>query len=101
MKEQIGVIESVRFGLTGYQECQLGFEFRLSGEGWGTTHIKVCGWGHVSEEDLKKFESNHKWTHESRIKHLGEICWQVFMFMQDAKVNSLEGLVGKPVAVFF
>jgi hypothetical protein len=101
MIEKIGVIERVKCGIGGYQDCQVVFEFQLKGKGWETIHVMECGWAHVSKEDLQKPNSSYKWTHESRIQQMGEKFWEVIEVMKDAKVSELNKLVGKPVVVKF
>ena len=38
--KELGKIESVTFGLCGYQDAQLGIQFTFSGEGWGVSHTE-------------------------------------------------------------
>lgn len=94
MTEQIGVIQKVRFGNCGYQECMIGFSFTLGGKGWGTVHEIIGGWNIEPTPSAQ-------WTHESRIKGCGEAVWKVSKIMEDAKVTNLNDLVGKPVVVTF
>lgn len=101
MRSELGKISKARFGLGGYQGCQIVFQFLIEGDSWGCTKIYECGWGHVSEKELKEPGSTYKWTHEGRIKQIGEKGWEVIQLMKDAKVSSLEELIGKPVRAHF
>lgn len=101
MIEKLGKISNVKLGFVGYQNVQLGVQFTLEGEDWGTSHTIVGGWGHVDEEDLKKPKASYEWTHEGRILKLGECFWKLRNILKDAKVDDIKGLEGKPVRVFF
>lgn len=102
MIEKLGKITDAKFGFGGYQDVQIVFSFELTmGSSTCTWHTIECGWGHVSKEELSKPGSIYKWTHEDRIKQLGEASWKVFELIKKAKVKSLSGLVGIPVKVFF
>lgn len=101
MHKEIGKITRAKFGLGGYQDCQVVFEFQLGGSGWGTCYTYECHWGHVSEEDLKKPDSNYKWTHEQRIESIGKQAWEVIKLMKSAKVDSLDKLNGLPIEATF
>jgi hypothetical protein len=101
MVTKLAKIEKVKFGLGGYQDVQIVYEFVLSGDGWGTTHTLECGWGHISEEELKDPKSSCKWTHEDRLKSLAQNSWKVLTYMKKAKVDSLDKLKGIPVKVYF
>lgn len=101
MIEKLGKIKSVKFGFGGYQDVQIVFSFEVGGEGWGTNVTYECGWGHVSKKELKDPKSTYKWTHEDRLKTLGEKAYDVVEIMQKAKVDSLDKLKGIPVKVFF
>jgi hypothetical protein len=100
MIEELGKITSANFGYGGYQDAQIVFRFELGGKGWGCTQTFECGWGHMSEEEVNK-DKHIKWTHEDRIKNIGEKAWQVFNIIKAAKVNTLKELEGKPIRAFF
>jgi CRISPR/Cas system CMR-associated protein Cmr1 (group 7 of RAMP superfamily) len=48
-----------------------------------------------------KRSSGAQWTEEDRIRQLGEMVMRLNTLMQDAKVHSLDALVGKPIEVTF
>lgn len=101
MHTELGKIRKASFGYGGYQDCQIVFSFELGGEGWGTTQTFECGWCHVSKEELEKPGSSYKWTHESRIKQIGEKAYEVFQIIRDAKKKSLDELEGVPIRAYF
>lgn len=96
---KIGVIEKAIFGIGSYQDSVIVFQFNIKMHGTCVNHIMECGWAHVSEDDLTRADSTYKWKHEDRIKQIGTKGWEVIKLMQDAKVSSLDALVGKPVEV--
>lgn len=96
---QLGKITEAKFGFGGYQGVQIVFQFRIETKHYSVYKIYECGWGHVSEEELKSPTSTYKWTHDGRLNQIGDKAWQVVKLMKDAKVESLDQLVGKPVRV--
>lgn len=96
---KIGVIEKVRFGLGGYQDTQIVFEFFLSMGSTSTIHTMECGFHHVTEDELFEFPHRYNWNHRDRCMRIGELAWEVVKLMKDAKVSDLNALVGKPVEV--
>lgn len=100
MITKIGVIESVRCGYNGYDQCQIGFSFTLKSEQGTTIHEFIGGWGHITEDEIKN-STGCRWTHESRIKELGNCFWNFRNLLTDAKVKDIKQLVGKPVRIFF
>lgn len=100
IEEKLGKIKDVYFGLGGYQGCQIVFYFKLGGENWDVTSLLDCGWGHTSEEDIKKHPDWYCWDHDTRINQIGKRGWEVIQIMKDAKVSKLSDLIGKPVRVY-
>lgn len=101
MHTEIGKIERVRFGFGGYQDCQIVFQFVLGGKGWGTVVTYECGWGHISEAELTKPGSTYQWTHEGRVRRIGENGYKVFELIRKAKKQHLQELEGVPIKCFF
>lgn len=101
MHKELGKIESVHFGYGGYQDCQIVFELRLKVRTLNSHKVFECGWGHLTREDLVKAGSNYKWTHDDRIKQIGNATWEVFTLMKAAKVKSFDELVGVPIEATF
>lgn len=94
-KKQIGKIESVSFGNCGYQNAMIGISFTFGSEvnKWG------CGdcWGNWSLERL----DGAQWTEAERIKSLGLIVMKIAKLLEEAKVDEIADLKGKPVEVTF
>lgn len=90
---KFGKIKKVTFGKGGYQEAMIGVSFDLGGDGW------VVGdfWGQWS----MKPSPGAEWTDESRKMALGNIVMRINQLLVDAKVNSLDRLVGIPVRIYF
>ena len=95
MKEEkyIGKIRSIKFGFGGYQNAQFGLSVGLGSDNWGTSDF----WGFWGI----KWTPTCKWTEQNRVKYLGETSMRIMKLMQDAKVESLDELAGKPVEVTF
>ena len=94
-EKKIGKIQSVKFGHCGYQDSCIGIDFSFGSDKdcWG-----VCqNWGDWCFE-----RSEHaKWTEESRIKNLGEMCMKIAKLLEEAKVDDIAELKGVPVEVTF
>lgn len=101
MHTELGKIKKATFGYGGYQGVMVTFRLDIGGKGWGSAKEYVGGWGHVSKEDLAKPGSTYEWTHEQRIKGIGEAAWEVFQLMKKAKVDSLDKLEGIPIRAKF
>jgi hypothetical protein len=96
MKKKLGKIESVRFGLGGYQDAMLGLSVTLSGEGWGVSDFK----GTWDAESVKRSEYT-KWTEEERSKGYDDTMRFISKLLKDAKASHVEKLKGCPVEVTF
>lgn len=94
IRTELGKIQKIRYGKCGYQEAMLGLSITLGGEGWGVGADKPGAW-------TMERTSSTKWTEEDRIKGLGENAMFIFGLLQDAKVDFLDQLVGKPVQCTF
>lgn len=91
MKE-IGKIESIDFGMGGYQDAMIGFRVTLSGKGWG------CGdW----RGPWARWHEGCKWTVEDQTKQAGEAVLWMRDILKAAKKSSMAQLVGVPVEVTF
>lgn len=101
MHKEIGKIESITFGLGGYDDAMIGFRIVLGGKNWGTQDFWGSAWSHVSEEQLLDPKSSYRWTHESRIKNIGEGGWKIWTLMKEAGVEKMEDLKDKPIEATF
>lgn len=95
MNKSIGKIRSIQFGLGGYQDAMIGFTVDLGSdkECWGVGDFKGA-WA-------SKRSDSCKWTEEDRMAELGKACMWINGLLNDAKVESLDDLCGKPVEVTF
>ena len=96
MEKKLGKIESVSFGLGGYQGAMLGLHVTLSSKGWGVGDSK----GNWDSEQVK-WSEHSKWTEEDRDGWYAEIMRYVSKLLKEAKVDSVDKLKGKPVEVTF
>jgi hypothetical protein len=96
MEKRLGKIESVSFGLGGYQGEMLGLHVTLGNGSWGVGASK-CNW----DAEQIKWAENTKWSEEDRDGWYSEIMRYVSNLLKDAKVDSVDKLKGKPVEVTF
>jgi len=96
MEKRLGKIESVSFGLGGYQGAMLGIHFSLGADGWGVNDSKA-NW----DAETISCSEHAKWTESDRDGWYAEIMRYVSKLLKDAKVDSVDKLKGKPVEVTF
>jgi hypothetical protein len=96
MEKKLGKIESVSFGLGGYQGVMLGIHVTLGNGSWGVGDSK----GNWDAEQIKHTEYT-KWTEADRDASYAEIMRYVSKLLKEAKVDSVDKLKGKPVEVTF
>lgn len=94
METQLGKIESVHFGMGGYDDVQIGVWFRFSGKGWGGCFDGIGTWTHTPDEYTK-------WTIADQDAVFVKIVRHLMKLLQEARVNDIAKLVGKPVEVTF
>jgi hypothetical protein len=96
MTTKLGKIESVRFGLGGYQDACIGIHFTLSADGWGVSDTRSA-W----DKNLIKHSEYCKWSEAGRSQQYVELVNYVSDLLADAKVQSVDQLKGMPVEVQF
>lgn len=96
MEKKLGKIESVHFGLGGYQGAMLGLHITLGTDGWGVGASKA----YWDAEQIKRSE-HAKWTEQDRDESYAEIMRYVSKLLKEAKVDSVDKLKGIPVEVTF
>lgn len=96
MEKKLGKIESVHFGLGGYQGAMLGLHITLGTDGWGVGASKA-NW----DAEQIKCSEHAKWTEQDRDESYAEIMRYVSKLLKEAKVDSVDKLKGKPVEVTF
>ena len=96
MEKRLGKIESVSFGLGGYQGAMIGIHFTLSDGSWGVGDSRAQ-W----DSEMISCSEHAKWTESDRDVWYAEIMRYVSKLLKDAKVDSVDKLKGKPVEVTF
>jgi len=96
VRKELGKIQSVTFGLGGYQDACLGIHITLGGESWGVSSTKST-W---DSNMIKHSEYTH-WTEQDRDKSFAEIMRYVSDLLAAAKVTSVDKLKGVPVEAEF
>lgn len=91
-EKQLGKITSVRFGVGGYQDAMIGFEFNMDLTG-GSIYDFKGNW--------KTRPESARYSENERLEKLGTTLNEIYILMQKAKVNSFDELAGKPVEVTF
>lgn len=94
-RKQLGKIRNVTFGRCGYQEAMFGYAFTLGGDGWGVGD----SFGYWNSEI--KPSASAEWKESDRTQQKIEVMDRIESIMNDAKVESIQELVGKPVEVTF
>ena len=96
METKLGKIQSVSFGLGGYQGCMIGIHVSLEMDGTG-----VCDTRSAWDANKIKCSERCEWTEEDRNRDYSEIIRYVSDLLEDAKVDYVDQLKGKPVEVIF
>jgi len=96
MEKKLGKIESVSFGLGGYQGAMLGLHVTLGNGSWGVGDSKA-NW----DSEQIKWSKNTQWTESDRDVFYAEIMRYVSKLLKEAKVSSVDKLKGIPVEVTF
>ena len=96
MEKKLAKIESIYFGLGGYNHAMIGLHVTLSGQSWGvqTDH---SAW----DCNIVKHSKYCKWTEEDRSRYYDEMVRYISDLLAKAKVSKVEDLKGKPVEVYF
>jgi hypothetical protein len=96
MEKRLGKIESVSFGLGGYQGAMLGLHVTLGDGSWGVGVTKA-NW----DAEQIEWSKHTQWTEEERDGWYAEIMRYVSKLLKDAKVDSVDKLKGKPIEATF
>lgn len=96
IEQKLGRIESIEFGLGGYNDCQIGLTVNLSGPGWGVYATKMA-W----DANRVKHSEFCQWTEADRDARYAEIVRYVSSLLKDAKVDSVSELKDKPIEATF
>lgn len=93
-EKRLAKIDSVKFGITGYQDAQLGISFGFKGERWGINDLKAF-W----DPNLVECDSFCKWTEKERDNALAQIMRYISDLLRDAKVSTVDQLKNIPVEI--
>lgn len=96
MEKRLGKIESVKFGIGGYQDAMIGLHVTLSGSGWGVGDSR-CTW----DAESVKWSEHCKWTESDRDTDYAKLIRYLSKLLKEAKVNTVEQLKDIPVEVTF
>lgn len=97
MEKKLGKIESVSFGLGGYQGAMLGLHVTLSVGVGVFVGDSRANW----DAEQIKWTEHTQWSEEDRDGWYSEIMRYVSSLLKDAKVDTVDKLKGKPVEVTF
>lgn len=93
-EKKLGKICRASFGAGGYQEAQVGLWLSIEGKGWGVGHGITGGWNFLPP-------THAKWTLEQQTEEYAKMVRDISKLLADAKVDSVDKLVGKPVECEF
>lgn len=96
METKLGKIETVSFGICGYQGACLGISVTLRGESWAVSASKTA-W----DANRVKWSNDHSWTEADRSRQYDEIMRYVSDLLRAAKVEDVSALEGKPIEATF
>lgn len=97
VEKLLGKIASIRFGLGGYQDAQLGLSITLEGNGWGTsTFIGIWDYSYIPSPT-----EFHHWTEEDRTNKLIEVNRKISELLKEAKVSTIDRLKNIPIEATF
>ncbi|SNR99924.1 hypothetical protein SAMN04488503_2266 [Humidesulfovibrio mexicanus] len=96
MHKHLGKIESVRFGLGGYQDQCIGLTVHLASGGSGVADFfgPYC-------PGLIEVNERTKWTEEDRDKELASTMRRIADLLVRAKKSEVSALAGVPVEIEF
>lgn len=96
LRKELGKIKAAHFGHGGYQGECLGLHVTFGGSAWG------CG-ANKSFWDFELVECSKysQWTEKDREKQAVEVLRYVSKLLKDAKVDSVEKLIGLPIEAEF
>ena len=93
IEKVLGKITRATFGFGGYQDVQFGFSVTLMGEGSGCADFKGF-WADDPSEGAQ-------WTTEDRAGYWNAMLLELYDTLVDAKVQTVDQLVGKPVEIVY
>ena len=96
LEKKLGKIQSVKFGIGGYQDTCFGIFFIFSSKDW------CCGSSEFTwDPNCIKHTDGCSWNETERSNDLNKIMRYISDLLRDAKVDDVTKLCGKPVEVVF
>jgi hypothetical protein len=98
VEKRLAKIDSVKFGIAGYNDVELGLHLTFTGEnnGWAVS------WGHKVPDPMRiQWNERSQWTEEERDEELAKLMRFVSKILSEAKVDTVDKLKGIPVEVKF
>jgi len=95
LTKYLGKVDSINFGLGGYQESMLGLHICFSFDKNSFTCTSHSTWDFVTIEHSERT----KWTEQSRQDKYAEIICFISKLLNQAKVRHISELKNKPVEV--
>lgn len=89
--KMLGYIESISFGIGGYNESMFGLTVNLHGDGCGVSSFDGT-WAFPPSDRAK-------WTEQDRRDHYADMCIRIIELLNQAKVDDVSKLKGKPVEI--
>ena len=96
MEKKLGKIESVHFGIGGYQDSMIGLHITLGGNSWGVYDSKSA-W----DAELVKWSEYCKLNESDRDLDYAGIIRFVSKMLNEAKVKTVDKLKGIPIEATF
>lgn len=95
-EKRLGKITKAFFGISGYQQCEIGLFLEFSSGALGCSFRKSA-W----DAQTVPCSEYAKWTEQDRSKSYDEIVRYVSKVLEDAKRDDVAKLVGVPVEMEF
>ena len=96
MEKYLGKIGSVKLGMGGYQNCQIGLSLTLKSDNVATSTFEGF-WDH----NAVKHDSHKKWNEDDRDKQMANLMAHISDYLTQAKVDDVAKLKGIPVEFCF
>lgn len=95
-RKKLGKITKVYFGIGGYNDAMIGLHLTFGAQSWGVG-TSISFW----DPEIIKRSDHAQWTEEERSKSHDELVRKISKYLKEAKVDSVDKLLGKPVEIEF
>lgn len=93
VETKLGKIESVKYGIGGYQDAQFGLHLTISGKAWGV-QTSDAFWA-------MEPSSRAEWGKSDQDVFFAALTRRIIALLDAAKCDSVDKLKGKPVSCVF